>query len=94
MCTNDQLLCINGISLIGQSNASAMETLRKTMINADLGLVRPRVISLIVGRQRCNSPKLCKQCSPDSSSSVLTDSSGKKIYLFILININNHAHTF
>jgi len=75
LCTNDQLLYINGISLIGQSNTLAMETLRKTMINTDSGLVRPGAISLIVARRRQNSPKLHRRRSRDSSSSLLTDSS-------------------
>lgn len=77
--TNDQLLCINGISLIGQTNAAAMETLRRTMVNMDPGPV-PGAISLTVVRQHINSqnnsPSSHRRRSRDSSSSLLTDSSG------------------
>lgn len=31
--TNDQLLNINGVSLVGQSNAEAMETLRRALVH-------------------------------------------------------------
>lgn len=32
--TNDQLLSVNGVSLVGQSNAEAMETLRRALLHA------------------------------------------------------------
>lgn len=73
--TNDQLLYINGISLVGQTNEAAMKTLRKTMMDVEPGPV-PGTISLTVAR-RCNSsPTLNRRRSRDSSSSLLTDSSG------------------
>lgn len=46
---NDQLLCVNGVSLVGQSNAEAMETLRKALLHS-----RPHVrgsISLTIARR-------------------------------------------
>lgn len=73
--TNDQLLYINGISLIGQSNAAAMETLRRTMMNVEPGPI-PGAISLTVARRRNSSPTSHRRRSRDSSSSLLTDSSG------------------
>lgn len=69
------MLYINGISLTGQSNAAAMETLRKTMVNVDPGPV-PGTISLTVARKPNSSPTLDRRRSRDSSSSILTDSSG------------------
>ncbi|XP_050439325.1 partitioning defective 3 homolog isoform X2 [Adelges cooleyi] len=72
--TNDQLLYINGISLISQTNAAAMEILRRTMINVEPGPV-PGAISLTVARRRNSSPTLHRRRSRDSSSSLLTDSS-------------------
>lgn len=77
--TNDQLLYINGMSLIGQTNAAAMEILRRTMMNVDPGPI-PGAISLTVARRRNTSPNLHRRRSRDSSSSLLTDSSG---YYFI-----------
>ncbi|XP_028175183.1 orexin receptor type 2-like [Ostrinia furnacalis] len=47
--TNDQLLSVNGVSLVGQSNAEAMETLRRALIHS-----RPHVrgsISLSIARR-------------------------------------------
>lgn len=52
-----------------------MKTLRKTMMDVEPGPV-PGTISLTVAR-RCNSsPTLNRRRSRDSSSSLLTDSSG------------------
>lgn len=47
--TNDQLLSVNGKSLLNQSNANAMETLRKAMLYVDGP--RPGVISLTIARR-------------------------------------------
>ncbi|XP_049866899.1 partitioning defective 3 homolog B-like, partial [Pectinophora gossypiella] len=47
--TNDQLLSVNGVSLVGQSNAEAMETLRRALLHS-----RPHVhgsISLTIARR-------------------------------------------
>ncbi|XP_013195877.2 partitioning defective 3 homolog isoform X2 [Amyelois transitella] len=47
--TNDQLLSVNGVSLVGQSNAEAMETLRRALLHA-----RPHLrgsISLAIARR-------------------------------------------
>ncbi|XP_068629695.1 partitioning defective 3 homolog isoform X2 [Battus philenor] len=47
--TNDQLVSVNGVSLVGQNNAQAMETLRRALLHA-----RPHVrgsISLAVARR-------------------------------------------
>ncbi|XP_030567331.1 partitioning defective 3 homolog isoform X1 [Drosophila novamexicana] len=46
---NDQLLSVNGVSLRGQNNAEAMETLRRAMVN-NPGK-HPGTITLLVGRK-------------------------------------------
>lgn len=46
---NDQLLSVNGTSLLGQSNAEAMETLRKAMY--ETGGNYPGVITLTIARK-------------------------------------------
>ncbi|XP_059613799.1 partitioning defective 3 homolog B isoform X2 [Phlebotomus argentipes] len=46
---NDQLLSVNGVSLLGQSNADAMETLRRAMLHT--GGKFPGVITLSVARK-------------------------------------------
>lgn len=46
---NDQLLSVNGISLLGQTNAEAMETLRRAMYHP--GGNYPGVITLTVARK-------------------------------------------
>uniref|UniRef100_A0A0A9XM93 PDZ domain-containing protein n=2 Tax=Lygus hesperus TaxID=30085 RepID=A0A0A9XM93_LYGHE len=63
--TNDQLLNVNGISLLGQSNASAMETLRRALLRTD-GPV-PGHITITIARKLAHRS--------DSISSLLTDSS-------------------
>jgi hypothetical protein len=50
--TNDQLVSVNGVSLVGQSNAEAMESLRRALLHA-----RPHVhgsISLTIARRSGN----------------------------------------
>lgn len=70
--TNDQLLNVNGISLLGLSNSAAMETLRKAMLRTD-GPVEG-CITLTVARR---APELTPPGHQrrDSVSSLLTDSS-------------------
>ncbi|XP_041977360.1 partitioning defective 3 homolog isoform X4 [Aricia agestis] len=56
--TNDQLLSVNGVSLVGQSNAEAMETLRRALLHS-----RPNVhgsISLTVARRTDSMDNLAR----------------------------------
>ncbi|XP_050680747.1 partitioning defective 3 homolog isoform X1 [Leptidea sinapis] len=56
--TNDQLLSVNGVSLVGQSNAEAMETLRRALLHA-----RPNVqgtISLTIARRTDSMESLAR----------------------------------
>lgn len=61
---NDQLLSVNGVSLRGQNNAEAMETLRRAMVNTPGK--HPGTITLLVGRKILRSA---------SSSDILNHSS-------------------
>lgn len=72
--TNDQLLNVNGISLLGMSNSAAMETLRKAMVRVE-GPVEG-AITLTVARRAPELTPVGHQ-RRDSVSSLLTDSSGK-----------------
>lgn len=47
--TNDQLLNVNGVSLLGLSNSDAMETLRRAMLNSNSSITG--VISLTIARR-------------------------------------------
>ncbi|XP_051158419.1 partitioning defective 3 homolog [Leptopilina boulardi] len=47
--TNDQLLNVNGVSLLGLSNSDAMETLRRAMLNTNSSVTG--VISLTIARR-------------------------------------------
>lgn len=51
---NDQLLSVNGISLLGQSNADAMDTLRRAMLQT--GGKYPGVIVLKIARRAPSRP--------------------------------------
>lgn len=56
--TNDQLLSVNGVSLVGQSNAEAMETLRRALLHS-----RPHVhgnISLTIARRTASMDSLAR----------------------------------
>ncbi|XP_025835451.1 partitioning defective 3 homolog isoform X2 [Agrilus planipennis] len=76
--TNDQLLNVNGVSLLHQSNSDAMETLRKAMLHTE-GPV-PGSITLTIAR-RASSPGPNRNNSRRSSSAELLNSStGSDIY--------------
>lgn len=47
--TNDQLLNVNGVSLLGLSNSDAMETLRRAMLNTNSSVTG--VITLMIARR-------------------------------------------
>ncbi|XP_039746485.1 partitioning defective 3 homolog B-like isoform X5 [Pararge aegeria] len=56
--TNDQLLSVNGVSLVGQSNAEAMETLRRALLHS-----KPNVhgsISLTIARRTDSMDSLAR----------------------------------
>ncbi|CAH1122583.1 unnamed protein product [Ceutorhynchus assimilis] len=65
--TNDQLLNVNGISLLQQSNSDAMETLRKAMLHTE-GPV-PGNITLTIAR-RASSPGSSRNRSNESLLNV------------------------
>lgn len=78
---NDQLLNVNGISLLGQSNAEAMVTLRKTMVH--MPGKYPKMITLQVARRisRPNSFIDPMELSSTSTSSASEQSGKTVIYL-------------
>ncbi|KAH8274180.1 hypothetical protein KR018_001172 [Drosophila ironensis] len=72
---NDQLLSVNGVSLRGQNNAEAMETLRRAMVNTPGK--HPGTITLLVGRKilrSASSSDILDQSSTHSNSN--SNSSG------------------
>lgn len=78
---NDQLLNVNGVSLLGQSNAEAMTTLRKTMVH--MPGKYPKMITLQVARRitRPNSTIETLDISNTSTSSASEQSGKTVIYL-------------
>lgn len=78
---NDQLLMVNEISLLGQSNAEAMATLRKTMLHRPGNY--PRMITLQVARRisRPNSTIEPSDLSNNSTSSCSEQSGKTVIYM-------------
>ena len=74
--TNDQLVSINGMSLLGKANPAAMETLRKAMHEEG---PLPGIISLAIARRKEEPPASQPQNNPeltrrDSLSSLPTSS--------------------
>ena len=51
LLTNDQLININGIPLLGMSNSQAMETLRRAMTQGEGPIANPNAITLTVARK-------------------------------------------
>ncbi|XP_044753306.1 partitioning defective 3 homolog isoform X3 [Coccinella septempunctata] len=79
--TNDQLLNVNGISLLQQSNSDAMETLRKAMLHTE-GPV-PGNITLTIARRASSPPPVNRNYSVSSSSSnpnLLNSNEGSEIF--------------
>jgi len=82
--TNDQLIDINGASLLGTSNSDAMETLRRGMHQEG---PKPGVITLTVARRvsstlNLNISGLSESATSgrDSANSLLSSSSGTEVF--------------
>lgn len=73
--TNDQLLNVNGVSLLRQSNSDAMETLRKAMLQTE-GPV-PEHITLTVARRAASPGANRSYSSSRGSDPNLLSSSGE-----------------
>ncbi|KAH8342926.1 hypothetical protein KR059_001817 [Drosophila kikkawai] len=71
---NDQLLSVNGVSLRGQNNAEAMETLRRAMVNTPGK--HPGTITLLVGRKILRSASSSDILDHSHSHSHSNSSSG------------------
>ncbi|KAK5645359.1 hypothetical protein RI129_006659 [Pyrocoelia pectoralis] len=76
--TNDQLLNVNGISLLHQSNSDAMETLRKAMLHTE-GPV-PGSITLTIARKAVSPGPTRDASRRNSASGLLNSSSGGDLY--------------
>lgn len=82
---NDQLLSVNGISLLGQSNADAMDLLRRAMLQSDGKY--PGVIVLKIARRASsrssssNENGIAEQHVVDSSGNTSEQSGSTVIYL-------------
>ena len=78
--TNDQLVNINGISLLGKANCDAMDTLRRAMHEEG---PTPGVITLTIARRLnvgADTPARLKGTGRESVTSMLTSSSGDDSY--------------
>ncbi|XP_050458302.1 partitioning defective 3 homolog [Cataglyphis hispanica] len=76
--TNDQLLRVNGVSLLGLSNSEAMETLRRAMLNTNSSVTG--VINLIIAR-RVSSYDTSEKNIVDSLQSHRKPESVSSIYI-------------
>jgi partitioning defective protein 3 len=91
--TNDQLVNINGISLLGKANCDAMDTLRRAMHEEG---PTPGVITLTVARRLLlpASEQGRRPTGRDSVTSVLTSSSGEDSFREYRIGANNTTNSF
>jgi partitioning defective protein 3 len=64
--TNDQLLNVNGVSLLGLSNSDAMETLRRAMLNTNSSITG--VITLTIARRVSSYENSCEKNFNDKVS--------------------------
>ncbi|KAL3268984.1 hypothetical protein HHI36_008070, partial [Cryptolaemus montrouzieri] len=86
--TNDQLLNVNGISLLQQSNSDAMEMLRKAMLHTE-GPV-PGNITLTIGR-RAPSPSVSRNHVNNSTPNLLNSNDGPQDNSDSFLNSNSEA---
>ena len=92
--TNDQLVNINGVSLLGKANCDAMDTLRRAMHEEG---PTPGVITLTVARRLDVGPGMSGHDSAaklrgtgrDSVTSMLTSSSGDESYREYRVSANS-----
>lgn len=93
--TNDQLVNINGISLLGKANCDAMDTLRRAMHEEG---PTPGVITLTVARRLLVPPgelgSRARATGRDSVTSVLTSSSGDESFREYRCGPNNTTNSF
>lgn len=81
--TNDQLLNVNGVSLLGLSNSDAMETLRRAMLNTNSSVTG--VITLTIARRLSSYDtndknileNMSSHCKIESTNSVYISDSTK-----------------
>lgn len=84
--TNDQLLRVNGVSLLGLSNSEAMETLRRAMLNTDSSVTG--VINLIIAR-RVSSYDASEKNTVDNLQSHRKPESVSSIYISDAAKLND-----
>merc|ERR1719266_323046 len=95
--TNDQLVNINGISLLGKANCDAMDTLRRAMHEEG---PTPGVITLTVARRLLVPPQELaggnrgRATGRDSVTSILTSSSGEDSFREYRVSANNTTNSF
>ena len=91
--TNDQLVNINGVSLLGKANCDAMDTLRRAMHEEG---PTPGVITLTVARRldvgQGNDSSSRLRSGRDSVTSMMTSSSGDESYREYRVSHNNSSH--
>lgn len=81
--TNDQLLNVNGVSLLGLSNTDAMETLRRAMLNTNssvtgvITLTIARRISSYDASEKNLTENLPSHCKLESANSIYISDSTK-----------------
>ncbi|XP_063705106.1 partitioning defective 3 homolog isoform X2 [Culicoides brevitarsis] len=76
---NDQLLSVNGVSLLGQSNAEAMDTLRRAMLHT--GGKYPGSITLTVARRISRPASIGDPLEGDHNSTTSENSGATVVYL-------------
>ncbi|XP_047021478.1 partitioning defective 3 homolog isoform X4 [Helicoverpa zea] len=87
--TNDQLLSVNGVSLVGQSNAEAMETLRRALLHA-----RPQrsgSISLTIARRTDSMDSLArwKDDTPPNGNDTTNSNDNSQNYNTVIYNASS-----
>lgn len=92
---NDQLLSVNGISLLGQSNADAMDTLRRAMLQT--GGKNPGIIVLKIARRASSRPSSTviennDQNVIDSSETNSSEQSGSTVIYLSPASIDKNAN--
>ncbi|XP_026745013.1 partitioning defective 3 homolog isoform X2 [Trichoplusia ni] len=87
--TNDQLLSVNGVSLVGQSNAEAMETLRRALLHAR----PPRTgsITLTIARRTDSMDSLArwKDDTPPNGNDTTNSNENSQNYNTVIYNASS-----
>lgn len=79
---NDQLICVNGVSLLGKSNSEAMQTLKHAIVNnpgEHPGMITIEVLRKATRSAGCSSGEVVDSSSHKENNFNVSENNGKTV---------------